>query len=97
MKILTWISLLDCLGLEGNMILYVVDRLTKSSYFIPAYSTYLAKDYVRIYIDKIVSLHGVPLSIILDRGAHSHQGFGGYLKRFGYSSEVKHCFSSPNR
>ena len=29
----------------------------------------MAKDYASIYINQIVSLHGIPLSIISDRGA----------------------------
>ena len=46
-----------------------MDRLTKSALFIPVKSTYTAKDYARIYINEIVSLHGIILSIISDRGA----------------------------
>ena len=46
----------------------VVDRLTKSSHFILVKSTYSSDDYARIYVLKIVSLHGVPLSIISNRG-----------------------------
>ena len=32
----------------------VVDRLNKSTHFIPIMSTYLVEDYVRIFIDEIV-------------------------------------------
>lgn len=46
----------------------VVDRLMKSSNFIPIKSTYSMEDYARIFIDQIVSLHGFPLTIISDRG-----------------------------
>ena len=46
-----------------------MDTLTKSVHFIPVNSTYSAEDYARIFIDEIVCLHGIPLSIISDRGA----------------------------
>ena len=31
-------------------------------------TTYSADDYAKIYLNEIVRLHGVPLSIILDKG-----------------------------
>ena len=46
----------------------IVDRMTKSSSFLAVKNTYSAEDYARIYINEIVRLHGVPLSIISDRG-----------------------------
>ena len=46
----------------------VVDRLTKSAYFLPVHTSYTTEDYARLYIRELVRLHGVPLSIISDRG-----------------------------
>ncbi|XP_019228487.1 PREDICTED: uncharacterized protein LOC109209634, partial [Nicotiana attenuata] len=46
----------------------IVDRLTKSTHFIPVATTYTAERYAQIYIREIVRLHGVPVSIISDRG-----------------------------
>ena len=46
----------------------IVDRLTKSAYFLPVKSIYTAAQYARIYLDSIVSLHGIPISIVSDRG-----------------------------
>ena len=46
----------------------IVDRLTKSAHFIPVKVTYNAEKLAKIYISEIVRLHGVPLSIISDRG-----------------------------
>ena len=46
----------------------IVDRLTKSANFIPVKVTYNAEKLAKIYISEIVRLHGVPLSIISDRG-----------------------------
>ena len=46
----------------------IVDRLTKSAHFIPVKVTYSADNLAKLYISEIVRLHGVPLSIISDRG-----------------------------
>ena len=54
---------------QNDSIWVMVDRLTKSAHFIPDKSIYMAEDYGRIYINEIVSLHGISLSIISDRGA----------------------------
>ena len=54
---------------QHDSIWVTVERLTKSAHFIPVMSTYRAKDYARLYIDDIVRWHGIPLSIISERGA----------------------------
>ena len=46
----------------------VVDRLTKSAYFIPLRIDYNDEQLAKVYVKEIVRLHGVPLSIISDRG-----------------------------
>ena len=46
----------------------IIDRLTKSAHFIPVKVTYNAEKLAKLYISEIVRLHGVPLSIISDRG-----------------------------
>jgi hypothetical protein len=47
----------------------IIDRLTKSAHFLPVKTTYTASQYAKLYLEEIVSLHGVPISIISDRGA----------------------------
>ena len=47
----------------------IVDRLTKSAHFHPVKTIYTAKQYAQLYMDRIVSLHGIPNTIILDCGA----------------------------
>ena len=47
----------------------VVDRLTKSAHFIPVRVKYTAEKLAELYISQIVRLHGVPVSIISDRGS----------------------------
>ena len=51
-----------------NSIWVIVDRLTKSAHFIPVHSTYRPSDYAELYFSHIVKLHGVPRTIISDRG-----------------------------
>jgi hypothetical protein len=53
---------------KHDSIWVVVDRLTKTAHFIPVHTTYNAKRYAEIYLDRIVCLHGVPKTIISDRG-----------------------------
>ncbi|KAG4202220.1 hypothetical protein ERO13_A05G320708v2 [Gossypium hirsutum] len=45
----------------------VVDRLTKSTHFIPVRTNYSLDKLAELYISKIVKLHGVPISIISNR------------------------------
>ncbi|GAU51141.1 hypothetical protein TSUD_240800 [Trifolium subterraneum] len=45
----------------------IVDRLTKSAHFIVVKSTYKASRYAEIFLEEIVKLHGVPVSIVSDR------------------------------
>ena len=74
---------------QNVSILVIVDRLTKSAHFIPVKSTYMKEDYARININEIVSLHGIPLSIISDRGAQFTSHFlEGFSKGFRYASET---------
>jgi hypothetical protein len=47
----------------------IVDRLTKTAHFILVHTKYDAKDYASLYIEHIVLLHGVPKTIISDRGS----------------------------
>src|ERR1043166_295006 len=57
----------------------VVDRLTKSAHFIPVRGDYKMEKYMRLYVDEIVSKHGVPLSIISDRDRKFTFTFWKYL------------------
>ena len=53
----------------------IVDRLTKSAHFLPVQSSFSAERLDRIYIREVVRLHGVPVSIILDRGSQFTSSF----------------------
>ena len=45
----------------------IVDRLTISAHFLPIKTIYNVDKLAIIYIDEIVRLHGVPVSIVSDR------------------------------
>nr|GEX69111.1 reverse transcriptase domain-containing protein [Tanacetum cinerariifolium] len=53
---------------SGHDIIWViVDRLTKSAYFLPIREDYKMDRLVRHYLNEIIDRHGVPISIISDR------------------------------
>jgi hypothetical protein len=52
-----------------NSIWVIMDRLTKSTHFIPLATTYRVGQYNELYISYIVRYQGIPKSIISDRGS----------------------------
>ena len=58
---LPWISR------KHDAIWVIVDRLTKSAHFLAVQITFTLEEFCRLYIREIVRLHGVPVSIVLDR------------------------------
>ena len=55
-----------CSGYDSIWV--VVDRLTKVAHFIPVKTTYTSAKLAKIYMTRIVCLHGVPRTIISYRG-----------------------------
>ncbi|XP_019244335.1 PREDICTED: uncharacterized protein LOC109224204 [Nicotiana attenuata] len=47
----------------------IVDRLTKSAPFLPVKTTYGRVRYAQIFMNEIVRIHGVPISVISNRGS----------------------------
>ena len=45
----------------------IIDRLMKSAHFVPVQMDYSMDRLAEVYVDEIVRLHGVPLSIVSDR------------------------------
>ena len=45
----------------------IVDRLTKSTHFLVVRMTFTLEEFCKLYIREIVRLHGVSVSIALDR------------------------------
>ena len=71
----------------------VVDRLTKSTYFLPVHTSYTAEDYARLYIRELVRLHGVPLAIISDRGTQfTSQFWRAFQKGLGTQVHLSSAF-----
>ena len=57
----------------------VVDRLTKVAHFIPVKTTYSGAKLAKIYMTRIVCLHGVPRTIVSDRGTQFTSKFWNQL------------------
>src|SRR6266566_5217671 len=72
---------------KNDAIWVITDRLTKVAHFIPVKTTHTTQKLARLYLNRIVSLHGVPRTIISDRGTqfvsrfwdHLHQALGTQL------------------
>ena len=71
----------------------IVDHLTKLAHFIPVNTIDHVVKYAELYVSQIMRLHGVPRTIILDRGPqfighfweHLHQALGTKLIRSSVS------------
>uniref|UniRef100_A0A2N9HS09 Reverse transcriptase domain-containing protein n=1 Tax=Fagus sylvatica TaxID=28930 RepID=A0A2N9HS09_FAGSY len=59
----------------------VVDRLTKSAHFIPIRMNYSLDKLAELYVNEIVRLHGVPVSIVSDRDPRFTSRFWGSLQK----------------
>jgi hypothetical protein len=46
----------------------IVDRLTKIAHFLPVKTSYPVLTYAQVYIARILNLHGIPKTIVSDRG-----------------------------
>ena len=61
--------------------------MTKSLHFLPIKTTHSAEDYAKIYIQEVVRIHGVLVSIILDSGSQFTAQFWKFLQN-GLGSKV---------
>ena len=46
----------------------IIDKLMKSAHFLAVKTTYMVAQYAQMYLDSMVSLQGVPVSIVSDKG-----------------------------
>ncbi|GJU27169.1 putative reverse transcriptase domain-containing protein [Tanacetum coccineum] len=58
----------------------IVERLTKSAYFLPMREDYKMERLARLYLNEIVARHGVPISIISDRDSRFTSRFWQVMK-----------------
>ena len=54
-------------GRKDDSVWVIVDRLTKSTHFLPVRTDYSLDKLAELYIKEKVRLHGIPVSIISDR------------------------------
>ena len=77
---------------EGfTSILVVVDRLSKMAHFLPMVGTPSALETANIFIKEIIRLHGVPDSVVSDRGVQFTSKF---WKELCKALQIKVCLSS---
>ncbi|KAG8483030.1 hypothetical protein CXB51_021959 [Gossypium anomalum] len=62
-----FVSRLPLSSSKKDAIWVVVDRLTKSTHFIPVRTDYSLDKLAELYVSQIVRLYGVPISIVSDR------------------------------
>ncbi|KAI3707605.1 hypothetical protein L6452_26231 [Arctium lappa] len=68
--------------LRGHVTIWVVvDRLTKSAHFLAMRETLPMDKLAKLYIDEVVSRHGVPLSIVYDRDSRFTSNFWDGLQK----------------
>lgn len=51
---------------DYDTIWVIVDRLTKSAYFLTLRLNYPLEKLTKMYVERIVNLHGIPSSIVSD-------------------------------
>ncbi|GJR81546.1 putative reverse transcriptase domain-containing protein [Tanacetum coccineum] len=76
----------------------VVDRLTKSAYFLPIRKNYGISKLAEIFRQEIIRLHGTPTSILSDRDPKFTSVFGKDYRKLGelvLSSGLQHFISNP--
>ena len=74
-----------------DAILVVVDRLTKMATFIPTTGTMTAEDLARLYLNNIWRYHGLPQTVISDRGSEFTSRFWKSLTKLLH---IEHNFST---
>ncbi|KAH0728078.1 hypothetical protein KY284_003943 [Solanum tuberosum] len=80
---------------QHDSIWVIVDKMTKSAHFLPVRTTLSAEDYAKLYIQEIVRLYGVPISIISNRGAQfTAQFWKSFQKGLGSKVNLSTTFHS---
>ena len=61
---------------QHDAIWVIVDKQTKSAHFLPINNDDPLDKLAQLYVEAIVRLHGVPISIVSDLDPYSHPDFG---------------------
>ena len=75
----------------------IVDRLTKSAHFLPIQQSDSLDKLAKLYVAEIVRLHGVPISIVLDRDPRFTSLFGKVCKKLWAQSYILVLLSIPKQ
>jgi transposase InsO family protein len=82
---------LPCTQARYDLIWVIVHHLTKVAHFNPVKTTYSSEKLAKLYMSRIVCLHGVPKMIVSDRGSQFTSKF---WEKFHESMDTKLNFSS---
>ncbi|GJS07988.1 reverse transcriptase domain-containing protein [Tanacetum coccineum] len=77
-----------------DMIWVIVNKLTKSAYFLAIREDYKMENLARLNIDEIVARHGVPVSIISDHDGRFTCGFWRTLQKAWEQGDLSDGLSS---
>ena len=56
----------SCTQIDHDAIWVIVDKLTKSAHFLTIRNTFSLERLAKLYINEIIKLHGVPITIVLN-------------------------------
>jgi transposase InsO family protein len=85
------VGLPNCEGFDAVWV--VVDRLSKMRHFIPCHTTIDEVGLAKLFLREVVCLHGLPKTIVLDRGPQFASTFWGQIfNRLGIDRRMSTAF-----
>jgi len=78
---------------QHDSIWVIVNKISKSAHFLPVKTTHSTEDYAKLYLQKVVRLHGVSVSIISDKGTQfTAQFWKSFQKGLGSKMNLSTAF-----
>ena len=100
-KTMDFVSSFPLTQMKHDSVWVIVDKLTKSTHFLPVRLDYSMDRLVKLYVKEIVRLHGIPLSIVSNHDPRFTSKFWKELQSplgtLGYSAEFEYRLPSTNR